>query len=88
MFECKGCIGMRETIDLLKSEVSHLRETNKKFSDQIVAATDLRAYNALTFGPNHNDHAHSYYGHDSDDIQTRDEFGNLCVVQRSALRTE
>lgn len=88
MFRCKGCLALKESMELLKSEVVHLRETNKKVTDQLIAATNLQAFNATTFGTFSGRDQKDYYGNDFDDVQTRDEFGNSYTIKRSALREE
>lgn len=85
MFECKSCATLRETLEILKSEVSHLRESNKKYSDQLIAATNMQAFNALTFGSFSAVDQKSYYGSKDDDIEQFDEFGNKYLIPRYGL---
>lgn len=85
MFQCKGCDALHESIEILKSEVAHLRDVNKRLSDQLIAATNLQAFNAATFGQFSGADSSKYYGNEFDEIETRDEFGQKSYFKRSDL---
>ena len=75
MFKCRAC-------ELLHEEVKHLRETNQKLTDQLIAISSPQAYGALQSGPFNPD---NYYGNDGDEFVEFDQFGQKVLVKRDPI---
>ena len=80
MFECKSCKALLMGIDLLKQENSHLKETNKKLTDQVIILSNQQAYNILELPPTGK--LEDYYGNEHDELIEYDDFGQKVLVKR------
>jgi len=75
MFECKSCA-------TLQDEVKHLRETNQKLTDQLVAIASPYAYHAINQAPYD---PKDYYGSDFDEMIEYDDYGQKIIVRKDPV---